>query len=105
MKKLKQNMKPKTSKYQNKIISEIVPYVSNEPLHPNDIFLYRSKTSSDLTEPQLYFLIKNLRKPHKIFDILEEDQNFGFAWFDKFLWLAIFVGKMGLNVLACFISS
>ena len=58
MKKFKKNIKPKTSKYQNKITKETDPYVSSQPLHPNDICLYRSKASSDLADPQLYFLIK-----------------------------------------------
>ena len=71
MKKFKKNIRPKTSKYQNKITKETVLYVSSEPLHPNDICLCRSKASSDLTDPQLYFLIKNVCKPHKTFDLPE----------------------------------
>ena len=50
MKKFKKNIKPKTSKHQNKITKKTVPYVSSEPLHPNDICLYRSKASSDLAK-------------------------------------------------------
>ena len=87
MKKFKKNIKHKASKYQNKITKETVPYVSNEPLHPNDIFLYRSKASSDLTDPQLYFLIKNIYKPHKTFDFPETDRHFRFVWFQEFPWL------------------
>ena len=47
MKKFKKKIKPKTSKYQNKI--------TKEPLHPNDVCLYRSKASSDLTDPSCIF--------------------------------------------------
>ena len=69
MKKFKKNIKPKTSKYQNKITKETVLYVSSEPLHPNYICLYRSKAIiSDFAESQLYFLIKNVYKPHNTFD-------------------------------------
>ena len=87
MKKIKKNIKPKASKYQNKITKETVPYVSNEPLHPNDIFLYCSKASSDLTDPQMYFLIKNVYKPHKTFDFPEKDRHFRFVWFQESPWL------------------
>ena len=66
MKKLKKNMKPKISKYQNKITKKTVPYVSSEPLYPNDTCLYHDKASSDLTEPHLYFLIKCLQTPYNI---------------------------------------
>ena len=59
-KKFKKNIKPKTSKYQNKITKETVPYVSSEPLHPHNICLFLSKASFVLTDPQLYFLIKNV---------------------------------------------
>ena len=55
MKKFKKNIKPKTSKYQDKITKETVSYVSSEPLHPNDVCLYRSKASSDLTDPSCIF--------------------------------------------------
>ena len=79
MKKFKKNIRPKTSKYQNKITKETVSYVSSEPLHPNDICLYRSKASSDLTDPQLYFLIKNVYKSNKAFDFPETDRNFRFV--------------------------
>ena len=79
MKKFKKNIKPKTSKYQNKITKETDSYVSSQPLHPNDICLYRSKASSDLADPQLYFLIKNVYKPHKTFDFPETDQHFRFV--------------------------
>ena len=64
MKKFKQAIKFKTTKYQNKITKE------------NDIYLYRRKVGSNLTEPQLYFMIKmstNLIKhviPLKQTDIL-----------------------------------
>ena len=47
MKKFKKKIQPKTSKYQNKI--------TKEPLHPNDVCLYRSKASSDLTDPSCIF--------------------------------------------------
>ena len=87
MNKFKKNSKPKTSKYQNKITKETVPYVSSEPLHLNNICLYRSKASSDLADPQLYFLIKNLYKPHKTFDFPETDRHFRFVWFQEFPWL------------------
>ena len=87
MKKFKRNIKPKTSKYQNKITKETVPCVSSEPLHPNDICLYRSKASSDLADPQLYFLIKNVCKPHKTFDFPKTDHHFRFVWFQEFPWL------------------
>ena len=79
MKKFKKNIRPKTSKYQNKITKETVSYVSSEPLHPNDICLYRSKASSDLTDPQLYFLIKNVYKSNKTFDFPETNQHFRFV--------------------------
>ena len=55
MKKFKKNIKPKTSKFQNKITKETVPYVSSEPLHPHDICLFRSKASSDLTDRSCIF--------------------------------------------------
>ena len=71
MKKLKKNIKPKASKYQKKITKETVPYVSNEPLHPNNIFLYRSKASYDLTDPQLYFLIKNETFENETFFLIQ----------------------------------
>ena len=60
MKKFKKNIKPEKSEYQNKITKETVPYVLIEPLHPDDICLYRNKARSDLAKPQLYFLIKNV---------------------------------------------
>ena len=55
MKKFKKNIKPKTSKYQDKITKETVSYVSSEPLHPNDVCLYRSKASFDLKHPSCIF--------------------------------------------------
>ena len=60
-------------------IKYTVSYVSSEPLHPNDICLYCSKASSDLTDTQLYFLIKNIYKPNKTFDFPETDQHFRFV--------------------------
>ena len=47
MKKFKKKIQPKTSKYQNKI--------TKEPLHPNDVCLYHSKASSELTDPSCIF--------------------------------------------------
>ena len=91
MTKFKKNIKPKTTKYQSKITKETVPYLSSEPLQPNDICLYHCKASSNLAEPQLYFLIKNVYKPHKAFDFPETDQHFRFVWFQEFPWLIFFI--------------
>ena len=101
MKKFKKNIKPKTSKYQNKITKKTVLYVSSEPLHPNDICLYRSKASSDLADLQLYFLIKSVYKSHKTFDFDETDQYFGFVWFQEFPWLCSSRWKDGAYYLYC----
>ena len=100
MKKFKKNSKPKTSKYQSKITKETVPCVSSEPLHPNDICLYRSKASSDLADPQLYFLIKNVCKPHKHLISLKQTIILDLFGFKSFHGFAIHVGKMGL-IQAC----
>ena len=96
MKKFKKNIKPKKSKYLKKITKETVPYVSSEPLHPHGICLCRSKASSDLTDPQLYFLIKNVCKPHETFDLPETDQHFRFVWFQELPWLFYSRWEMGL---------
>ena len=95
MKRLKQNIKPKTSKYQKKITKKIISYAANEPLHPNDICFDKA----DLTKLQLYFLIKNIYKPHKTFDFSKTDRNFGFKSSHCF---AILLGKMGLIVFTVF---
>lgn len=68
--------------------------MSNEPLHPNDISLYRSKSSSDLTDPQPYFLMKNAYKPYQTFDFHKTDQHFVFKSFHGFLILFAKVGPI-----------
>ena len=75
--------------------------MSSEPLHRNDNCLYRSKASSDLKDPQLYFLIKNIYKPHKTFDFPETDRHFRFVWFQEFPWLCYSRWEDGAHCLYC----
>ena len=99
--KFKKNIKPKTSKYQNKMTKETVPYVSSEPLHPH-ICLFRSKTSYDLTDPRLYFLIKMSTNPIKHLIFLKQTDILDLSGSKKFHGFAIPVGKMGLIVYTVF---
>ena len=103
MKKLKKNIKPQTSKYQN--TKETFLYVSSESLHPNDIFLYRSKASPDLAKSQLYFLIKISTNPIKHLIYLKDLDLFGrhfrFIWFQEFPWLCYSRWKDGAYCFYC----
>lgn len=40
-----------------------------------------------MADPQPYYLIKNVYKPHETFDFPETDQNFKFVSFQEFPWL------------------
>ena len=73
----------------------------SEPLHPNDICLYRSKASSDLAEPQLYFLIKNVYKPRKTFNFPEAERHFRFVWSQEFPWVCYSRWEDGAYCLYC----
>ena len=67
--------------------------------------LYCTKASSDLTEPQLYFLINNVYKTNKTFYFSETDQHFVFVWFQKFPWLCYSCWNDGAYYLYCVLSS
>ena len=54
-----------------------------------------------MAEAQLYFLIKNVYKPHKKFDFPEKEQDFRFAWFQEFLWLCYSRWEDGSYCLHC----
>ena len=94
-------MKPKSSKYQNIVTKETAPYVSNEPLHRNDIYLYRKKTSSDLREVPALFRDRNVYQPHKTFDFTETAQHFRFVWCQEFPWLCYYHWEDGVYCLYC----
>ena len=70
--------------------------MSSEPLHPNDVCLYLSKASSDLADPQLYFLMKNVYKSQKTFDFLKQTDILDLFGSRVSMALLFTLGKSGL---------